>query len=85
MTSIADLFDVLFSYLIGASDGEFFGNFIGGAEEEEIDVGASAMGEGLGETVEVEEKDDTSLGASAGDGDFLNDSVGMSNLSTVKR
>lgn len=27
----------------------------------------------------------TSLGASARDGDFLNDSVGMSNLSTVKR
>lgn len=48
-------------------------------------MGASAMGEGLGETVEVEEKDDASLGASAGDGDFLNDSVGMSNLSTVKR
>lgn len=85
MTSIADLFDVLFSDLIGASDGEFFRNFISGAEEEEIDVGASAMGEGLGETVEVEEKDDASLGASAGDGDFLNDSVGMSNLSTVKR
>lgn len=85
MTSIADLFDVLFSDLIGASDGEFFGNFISGAEEEEIDVGASAMGEGLGETVEVEEKDDVSLGASVGDGDFLNDSVGMSNLSTVKR
>lgn len=53
VTSIADFFDVLFSDLIGASDGEFFGNFIGGAEEEKIDVGASAMGEGLGETVEV--------------------------------
>ncbi|KAJ9693584.1 hypothetical protein PVL29_009508 [Vitis rotundifolia] len=43
------------------------------------------MGEGLGETTGVGENDDASSGVGAGDGDFLNDLVGRSNLSTVKR
>ncbi|CBI38789.3 unnamed protein product, partial [Vitis vinifera] len=51
----------------------------------ETGVGASAAGDGLGETAGVGEGDDTGSGAGAGDGDFPNNSVGRSKLSTVKR
>ena len=47
MTSTTNLSDVLFSDLIGASDGKFFGDSISGARKEETGVGALAMGGGL--------------------------------------
>lgn len=85
MTSTIDLSDVLFSDLVKASDGEPSGNSIGGARREETCEGASVTGEWLEEIVKVEENDDTGSGAGVGDGDFPNDSVRRSKLSTVKR
>ena len=84
-TETAALSDELFSDLAGASDGEPSGDSIGGAGGDETGVGASATGEGLGGTDGVREGDDTGSGAGAGDGDFPNNSLGRSMLSTVKR
>ncbi|KAJ9677061.1 hypothetical protein PVL29_022184 [Vitis rotundifolia] len=85
MTLTTDLSDVLFYDLKGASDGKISGDSIGGVGENETDVGASTMGEGLGETTRVGEKNDAGSGAGGGDGDFPNDSVRRSKLSTMKR